>query len=287
LTNLGKYLVGRVIFFDLLPFSFHEFLRAKGEKYEKRHNEIRISLDKSDSKIHLKKTVFIDELNSLLHEYITYGAYPRIVLEKDKSKKKELLKNLFTTYIEKDIVSLYGIKYRDGAVKLLRALSSMMGGVIKYETLSETTGLKYNEVKELLALLQDSFVISIVPPFYKNLASEIRKNPKIYFVDYGIRNLLIENFAGHNFEFLYENFVHNELKRHHTIKYWRTTTKSEVDFIIDDLLIPVEVKSGDKATRALVSFMETYGSKFGIIANLKVAEERERKIYMIPFVYLG
>jgi hypothetical protein len=222
-----------------------------------------------------------------LHEYITYGAYPRIVLEKDKSKKKELLKNLFTTYIEKDIVSLYGIKYRDGAVKLLRALSSMMGGVIKYETLSETTGLKYNEVKELLALLQDSFVISIVPPFYKNLASEIRKNPKIYFVDYGIRNLLIENFAGHNFEFLYENFVHNELKRHHTIKYWRTTTKSEVDFIIDDLLIPVEVKSGDKATRALVSFMETYGSKFGIIANLKVAEERERKIYMIPFVYLG
>jgi len=287
LRGIGKYLVGRVLFFDIHPFSFLEFLKTKGEQYEKLYREV--AVDIVDPKI--KETIFLDDLNGFLHEYLTFGGYPRIVMEEDRKKKKELLRNLFITYIEKDIVSLYGIKYREKVVILLKALSSIMGGMVNYETITQHSGLKYNEVREILPLLEDSFVISIIRPFYKNLMNELRKNPKIYFVDYGLRNYLTENFDIGAFDQLYENFVCNELKRKYNVKYWRTTAKTEVDFVIEEGndVIPIEVKTSPKITRPLRSFIHTYHPKTAFIANLNTTEEKEvdgSKIVIVPFVYL-
>jgi hypothetical protein len=285
LTNLGKFLVGRVVFFDLYPFSFQEFLRAKGERYEKEYSKIKVDFNKVD----IKKTLFLDELNKLLHEYLTYGSYPRIVLEQDKSKKIELLKNMFTTYVEKDVVSLYGNKYRDSSVKLLKALSSILGGVIKYETLSEASGLKYNEVTKILPLLQDSFTIFIVKPFHKNVINELKKNPKIYFVDSGIRNYLLGNFENLSFESLYENFVYSELHKQLDVKYWRTASKTEVDFVIENReVMPIEVKTTPKITRSLISFIKNYKPKIAFIASPNIGSNREIEgciIYSIPLAY--
>ncbi|NOZ77539.1 MAG: ATP-binding protein [Euryarchaeota archaeon] len=289
LTNLGSYLVGRAIFFDLHPFSFSEFLRAKGEKYATLHEKIKIDFDRKE--FNAGKTVFLDDLNRLLHEYLTFGSYPRVVLEKDPEKKKELIRNLFITYIEKDIVSLYGIKHREGVVRLLKAISVVSGNVVTYETLAEHTGLKYHEIRKVLPLLEDSFVVYIVRPFYKNLMNELRKSPKIYFVDYGIRNYLKGNFENIVFDTLYENFVHNELKRLYDVKYWRTTAKTEVDFVVEDggETIPVEVKTTPKLTRAFRSFIRHYHPSRAIIANLNTVEKTEVdgcKVSTIPFVYL-
>src|SRR3989344_1215930 len=231
LTTLGEYLVGRAIFFDLYPFSFAEFLKTKGKNYEQLYNKIKIDITKKT--IQIKKTIFIDDLNKLLQEYLTFGSYPRVVLEKDVAKKKELLKNLFITYIEKDIVARYGIKYREETVKLMKALASSTGNVTNYETLTIHSGLKYNEVRKILPILEDSFAITLLKPFYKNLLHELRKNPKIYFIDFGFRNYLLERFEQIDYDYLYENFVLNELKRKNKIFYWRTTSKAEVDFIIE------------------------------------------------------
>ncbi len=287
LRGIGKYLVGRVLFFDIHPFSFLEFLKTKGEQYEKLYREVAVDIVDPE----IKKTIFLDDLNKFLHEYLTFGGYPRIVLEEDRNKKKDLLRNLFMTYIEKDIVSIYGIKCREKVVILLKALSSIMGGVVNYETITQHSGLKYNEVREILPLLEDSFVISIIRPFYKNLMNELRKNPKIYFVDYGLRNHLTENFDVGTFDKLYENFVCNELKRNYDVKYWRTTAKTEVDFVVEvqGNAIPIEVKTSPKIARSLRSFIHTYHPKTTFIANLNVAEEKEvdnSRIVIVPFVYL-
>lgn len=289
LTNMGSFLVGRVIFFDLYPFDFSEFLRAKSSKYEKLYEKIRLDLSKK-SRV-LKKTVFTDELNKLLHEYLTFGSYPRVVLEKSKRKKMELLKNLFTTYIEKDIVSLYGIRDREKVVKLLKTLSYASGNVVTYEMLAENSGLKYHEIRDLVPLLEDSFVVSTVRPFHRNLAKELRKNPKIYFVDYGMRNYMLQNFGNIDFSHLYENFVYNQLKNNFEVKYWRTTTKSEVDFILENhgLVIPVEVKRTPKVTRSFRSFINYYNPGTGIVANLKTLKRtriNSSEILFVPFVYL-
>lgn len=288
LTNLGSYLVGRVIFFNLYPFSFEEFLKSKDEKYEKLYRKIKVDLRKE---ITIEKTVFLDELNKLLHEYLTYGSYPRIVLEKNQDKKKELLRNLFITYVEKDIVGMYGIKYREKVVKLLKAIAYTSGNVINYETLSTNSDLKYHNVREILPLLEDSFVISIVRPFHKNLMNELRKNPKIYFLDYGIRNYLLETFDNIRFDYLYETFVHNELKRSYQVKYWRTTAKTEVDFVVlyGDKIVPLEVKIKPKITRSFRSFIQHYNPDKALILNLNILDKKNIdncNIFMLPFVYI-
>lgn len=289
LTNLGSYLVGRVLFFNLYPFSFLEFLRSKEKKYETLYHKLKIDFEKK--KPDVESTIFLDDLNKLLHEYLTYGSYPRIVLEKNIEKKKELLKNLFITYVEKDIVAMYGIRYREKVVKLLKAISSISGNVVNFETLSVHSGLKYHEVREILPLLEDSFVIFIVKPFYKNLVNELRKNPKIYFLDYGIKNYLQGNFENLIFDKIYENFVNNELKRKYDVKYWRTTAKTEVDFIIENKtnIIPLEVKIKPKITRSFRSFIHQYKSEKAFILNLNIIDKTEIdncNVIMLPFVYL-
>ena len=288
LTNLGSYLVGRVIFFDLYPFSFLEFLKSKDEKYVNLYKKLKIDFKKE---ITLKKTVFLDELNKFLHEYLTYGSYPRVVLEKDLDKKKELLKNLFITYVEKDIVGMYGLKYREKVVKLLKAIAYCSGDVVNYETLSNNSELKYHDVREILPLLEDSFVIFIVKPFHKNLMNELRKNPKIYFMDYGIRNYLLEKFENIVFDKLYENFVHNEFKRFYDVKYWRTTAKTEVDFVLmnKNKTIPIEVKIKPKITRSFRSFIQHYNPDKALILNLNMLDKKNIdscNVFMLPFVYI-
>ena len=289
LTTLGEYLVGRAIFFDLYPFSFAEFLKTKGKNYEQLYNKIKIDITKKT--IQIKKTIFIDDLNKLLQEYLTFGSYPRVVLEKDVAKKKELLKNLFITYIEKDIVARYGIKYREETVKLMKALASSTGNVTNYETLTIHSGLKYNEVRKILPILEDSFVITLLKPFYKNLLHELRKNPKIYFIDFGFRNYLLERFEQIDYDYLYENFVLNELKRKNKIFYWRTTSKAEVDFIIEgkNEIIPIEIKTTPKITRSFRSFIQHYKPDKAFIINTKIigiTKINNCTIYKIPLVYL-
>ncbi len=288
LTNMGSYLVGRAVFFNLYPFSFSEFLRAKSEKYAQLHNKIKIDISKKNA---IEKTLFLDDLNKLLHEYLTYGSYPRVVLEKDKNKKKELLANLFTTYIEKDIVLLYGIKCRENVIKLLKAVAAAYGNAVKYETLSVNSGLKYNDVREILPLLKDSFVISVIPPYYNNLSNELRKNPKIYFADYGLRNHLLENFENVDFDAMYENFVSNELSRSYKVRYWRTTAKTEVDFVIEHKseIIPIEVKTHPKLTYSFRSFINHYRpSKAFMLCLNDISKTKidSCDVYTVPFVYI-
>lgn len=288
LTNLGSYLVGRVVFFNLYPFSFLEFLRTKGEKYENLYRKVRIDI--GTKKIQIRKTVFLEDLDKFLHEYLTYGSYPRIVLEKSPGKKRKLLKNLFTTYVEKDVVSLYGIRYRNSIVKFLKAVAAISGDMVNYETLSSNAGLKYHEVRNILPMLEDSFVISVVRPFHRNLINELRKNPKIYFIDYGFRNHLLGSFEHISFDRLYENFIHNQLKRHSKVRYWRTTAKTEVDFIAEHKkeIVPVEVKTTPKITRSFRSFLQSYRPKRGIIANRKKLDSKKVngcEIFILPLVY--
>ncbi len=289
LTSLGSALVGRVIFFDLYSFSFAEFLRSKEKKYEELHKKIKIDLGKPS--IPIEKNIFLDELNRLLHEYLTYGSYPRVVLEPDQNKKKELLKNMFTTYIEKDIVALYGIRHREKVIKLLQVIAATIGQVTDYNTLGQHANLSYPEMREILPLLQDSFVISIVKPFFKNHLNELRKNPKLYFIDYGLRNYLLENFEQIIFDSLYENFVHNELQQSYSVKYWRTTAKTEVDFILQKgaEIIPVEVKTTAKITRSFRSFLTIYPVPRAFVCTLLDLEKAvidSCEVITLPFVYL-
>jgi hypothetical protein len=130
----------------------------------------------------------------------------------------------------------------------------------------------------MISILSETYIIQLIQPFYKNPKTELKKNPKIYFLDLGLRNYIINNFnlleKRTDIGALIENFVLLYLKNtfpDKTINYWRTTAKAEVDFILrlDDELIPIEAKyqtfQKPKISRSLRSFIKTYRPQRALI----------------------
>jgi len=287
INEIGSYLVGRVLLFEMYPFSFPEFLRAKNEKLLRYYKEKRMDLKKPV--IRKEKLIFLKELNDHLREYVTYGGYPAVVLEKDFGKKKILLKNIFLTYIEKDIVKIYGPRYRQKVSVLIRHLSSINAGIINYNELSGLTGLYDKEVKEILSILEDTYIIKLLRPFHQNLTTELRKNPKVYFIDTGLRNFITGRFEFSEEEYgkLLENYVLGKLRDDKT-NYWRTTAKAEVDFVLGGK-IPIEIKMQPKITRSFRSFIGSYKPPAAFLANLNTYEKRKigsTSVFLVPLVLL-
>lgn len=282
INKLGEYLVGRAIFFELYPFSFGEFLKAKNEKLFLEYSNKKINIFKPQVKISL----FLDKLNNYLKEYLTFGGYPRIVLEKNKEKKKILLKNLFSTYIEKDVIKLFGLKYKEKAVILLKYLSSIISNLINYNDLCQITNSHFQEIKELISIFENTYILKKIHPFHKNLVTELKKNPKIYFYDLGFRNILLERFEFSEEEWgkILENYAFLILKDH-PLSYWRTTAKAEVDFILKEKQIPFEIKIIPKITRSFLSFLINYQPPISFIGNWEMSKkirENNTNVFFVP-----
>lgn len=283
---LGRYLVGRILYFELYPFSFGEFLKAKDYQTYLEYKAQKFNWNKPK----LADSLYKERLNKYLLEYLTYGSYPRVVLEKKIEKKRILLKNIVTTYLEKDIVRLYGLKYKDPALKILKYLASTLGSLTNYNDICQTTALHYAKLKEILSILEDTYVIAKINPFHKNLITELRKNPKYYFLDLGLRNTLIEHydFSPDEEGKLLENYAYLTIKNKQP-SFWRTTAKAEVDFILKKPFVPLEVKKTAKITRSLLSFVKHYQPSFCLIADWKGSEKRRKSkkdIYIIPLCLL-
>jgi predicted AAA+ superfamily ATPase len=246
-----SYLVGRVSIIKLYPFSIKEFLDSKDQK------------------------AFTNEVfERNLWEHMTYGGYPKIVTVEDIELKKSILKDLYDTMVLKDIARTFSIEDIKSLEEFTRYLSLNIGGLVSYENISRDIKISFQTLKKYLDAMEKSYLIARVQPFFNNKTKEITKQPKIYFIDTGMRNIISKSFDTEPEGRLFENYVFSELiKLGLNIKYWRTKTKMEVDFIIekDNELIPIEVKltSPDKIERNLVSFIESYKPKRAIIVSYK------------------
>ncbi len=287
LNEMGGSLVGRALFFELYPFSFQEFLAAKGdEKIIKYYEKNKFNIEKPSS----PNTLFLDRLSIYLKEYITYGGYPAVVLERDIGKKKFLLRNIFQAYVEKDIVKNYGIQFKDKAINLIKHLASINSSMVNYEEAGKVSSLYFKELKEVLSIFEDTYIIKLIRPFHKNLTTELKKNPKVYFIDSGLRNCIVERFEFNDDEFgkLFENYIFNVFKDN-KLNYWRTSAKAEVDFIVPDKNLPIEAKITPKITRSLRSFIESYSPKTALICCMKEYREEKigkTKIFILPAAFL-
>jgi len=271
---MGRFLVGRVFFFELFQFSFHEFLTAKDSRlanvYKEKNNQVKEFLV-NGTVVPAEKDIFQKEFIPLLNEYLTFGGYPAAIKAEDLETKKTILKNIYDTYVSKDIIQFLRIsdplKYRC----ITRTLAALTGKLMNYNELSSTCQSYYKETKQTLATLSETYIIQLIQPFHRNPITELKKNPKVYFLDTGLRNYIINNFnplekrtdAGAIMENHALLCLRNSFPDK-TINYWRTTAKAEVDFILrlNDELIPVEVKYQTllkpKISRSLRSFIKTY-----------------------------
>jgi predicted AAA+ superfamily ATPase len=225
-------LAGRKRVFELFPLSFDEFLHFKqedglaGELQEMRDRE------KYQSASRLK-------INALFDEYLIYGGYPEVVLAETEQEKQEILKELVNSYMKKDALEA-GIREEQKFFRLARLLADQAGNMVNNNELGNTLQLTGPTVDNYTYIMQKSFIISLLTPFYGNLRKELTKMPKVYFTDNGLRNVLVNNFNKLNDREdkgqLLENYVYNRLIKLYdadSLHYWRTADGNEVDFIVE------------------------------------------------------
>ena len=268
-------LVGRKKIFKLLTLSFKEFLRFKNEEDLIKQNLNKISLSE-------KK-----KINLYYREYLIYGGYPRVVLS-NLSQKKEILEDLAYSYIKKDIFEA-NIKQEDIFYNLMRILASQIGNLVNSSETASTLNVSRSTIEDYLSIMERSFHIKLIHPFYKNLRKEITKMPKVYFIDLGLRNFLLKNLNQFDLREdkgqILENILYRELLEKYDfseIKFWRTIQKHEVDFIIgEEIAYEVKVNSGKFNKNRYKKFIETYPEiKFNVVTIDKLKE----KIGDIPII---
>jgi hypothetical protein len=261
-----RHLVGRIFVFTLHPFSFYEFLSYKEPNLAE--------LIRTEPAL---SSVIIERTQPYYQEYLIYGGYPRVVLADSFQEKEVVLKNIFQTYLLKEIRQILNYRHDLKLEKLIRALAFQVSGICNYNELSGLTGLKYRELLEALDILTNTFVVSPARPYFTNKRLELVKSPKFYFIDNGFRNSAVKNFRPpaerSDRGALHENFIAAELlKKDIDLRYWRTKSKAEVDFIIDqgNQLVPLEVKTqlgGPRVSRSFRSFIDKYHPAQAIIAS--------------------
>ena len=279
--NLGKYLVGRAVYFELLPLTFEEFLLWKRENLYSLYKEYNSLFWKflKDEEVLLRSPIFEKEFIELLEEFIIFGGFPAIVKEKDIQIKVELLKNLIQTYLEKDVFFFLNVRQLHKFKNFLKSLALNIGNIIEISSFSREFKMDFRTVEEYLNILIYTYIIELLLPFHKSLITELKKSKKLYFIDTGLRNALINNFVSFSERsdrgFLLENSVLSELRKNELeTKYWRTAGKAEIDFIVflENKTIPLEVKITPKIEKSLYSFIRTYKPERAVIINLNFSE---------------
>lgn len=234
-VQASKYLVGRILTFVLYPFDFEEFLNAKETSALKLYQKHKEPLaEKGTSGISPEARAL---LASLYEEYLLYGGYPRIVTEQDYETKKTLLKNIASTFFIREVSDYLGLIDDHHINSLIKALALQVGNMIEYNELSRIAETSYQTLKKYCTFLEKTYVCTFTKPYYKNKRTEIVKNPKVYFIDTGLRNTLLHDFRPlterTDSGALLENGVAlSFLKKELPIYYWKDKRGNEVDFII-------------------------------------------------------
>jgi predicted AAA+ superfamily ATPase len=267
-------LAGRKKIFYVLTLSFREFLRFKGEE------EI--------SKKELKNLTLSEKeiISRYWQEYLIFGGYPRVVLA-PLPEKEEILSDLAYSYIKKDIYEA-NIRQDEIFYRLFKILASQTGNLVNSSELSLTLGVSKTSIDNYLYVMQKSFHIRLISPFFKNIRKEITKMPKVYFLDLGLRNFFLKNFRPfyerEDKGALLENAVFRQFLVKYDfeeIKFWRTVQRNEIDFVVaEKLAFEVKVQPKTFKIKNYKSFFENYPKINFSIISLD-AKEKEINGYSV------
>jgi predicted AAA+ superfamily ATPase len=172
---------------------------------------------------------------------MTYGGYPSIITEPDKLEKINRLKEIRDSFVKRDILES-GVKNESAFYNLFRVLAGQTGSLVNVNELSSTLRIKNETIDNYLTVLQKCFHIALIKPFSGNLRKELVKMPKVFLLDTGLRNCLLDNFqplsVRNDKGELWENTVFRTFADKFgtdSIHYWRTSAGNEVDFVLSDI----------------------------------------------------
>jgi predicted AAA+ superfamily ATPase len=242
-------LTGRKFEYYLFPISWKEFENSTG--YIKAEQQLELRL--------------------------VYGMYPDVL--NNLGNEYEILKNLVSSYLYKDVLALGNLRKSDVLEKILQALAFQLGNEVSYNEIAQLVGVDKNTVNNYIDLLEKTFVVFRLNSFSRNLRNEIKANRKIYFYDNGVRNMVIGNLntlaLRQDKGALWENFMVSERQKVLNLKqslakpyFWRTTTQQEIDYIEADAdkISAFEFKWNEvKKSKLPKSFSEAYDPDFMVV----------------------
>jgi predicted AAA+ superfamily ATPase len=195
----------------------------------------------------------IPKFIELSPQYLVFGMYPEVVTH--ILDAKEILSNITSSYLYKDVLSLVGIKKPQLLEKILRALALQVGSEVSLNELATLVSADVKTVDSYIYLLEQVFVVFRLGTISGNERNEISTKKKIYFYDNGIRNALLGNFAPvatrQDVGALWENFLITERKKllqynsfHGRTYFWRNKQQAEIDYVeeIDGKIYAYEFK---------------------------------------------
>ena len=242
-NKTGEPLTGRNISFKLFPLSLNEISEKRGWQF----------------------------ILENLHELLIYGSYPGVIDLNTKEKRIKLL-SLSNDYLFKDIFKFEQLRNPEILRKLLKAIALQVGNLVSYQELATLIGVSKQTIERYLDLLEKSFIIFRLGSFSGNLRNELKKRHKYYFLDTGIRNAVINNFADVNDRVdtgaIWENFCISEIIKaninnqiYSNFYFWRTYDGAEIDLVeeVDGNITAYEFKWGIKRKPSIPkSFAEKY-----------------------------
>jgi predicted AAA+ superfamily ATPase len=191
------------------------------------------------------------------------------------------------TYLERDVRSMINVKDLLVFQRFMKLCAARTGTVLNTHNLSSDVGVSDHTIKHWLSILQASYLIELVPPYFENFGKQAMKSPKLYFTDVGLVAYLLEIETISQIDRdplrgnLFETMVVMELMkarinqgREPHLYFYRDSQKHEVDIIYKRgaELVAVEIKSS-----------ETFHHDFlkGLQYFQKLAGERCRDGYLV------
>lgn len=254
LSSITQSLAGRSAVLELLPLSVHEYSDPESDIY----------------------STMID------------GFYPAIAAKKNVARL--FYPAYVKTYLERDVRQLLNVENMHAFQVFLKLCAGRIGSLFNASELANEVGVSSNTIKSWLSVLQASYIVTLLPPYFANMRKRLTKTPKLYFYDTGLAAYLLginspeqlvnDRMRGHLFEnYLIMDVLKNRYNKGlgNDLLFYRDAKGNEVD-----LLIP----EGPKYRAIEIKSSMTYNTDFEKSFKT-LPEELDQQIVSRSIVYNG
>jgi len=247
MKGISETLAGRVGIINMLGFSSRERYKLKLDVAPFIPN-IDLLTDREPSKPK------ISAVN--LYKDIWKGSYPALIAGPTRDREV-FYSSYLQTYLHRDVRELTQVADESAFLKFLKACAARTGQLLNMSELARDTDVSVGTAKNWLSILQASFQVFLLPPYYSNLTKRLVKRPKLYFLDTGLCAYLTDWTSPKTLESgamsgaILETYVLSEILkswwhqgRTPSLHYYRDKDCREIDFVFvqDQALYPLEVK---------------------------------------------
>lgn len=279
LKRVSETLAGRIALLELYPFSYAELLRKPATEV------VPALFQARDLRGFFQERQRTSRSRATLPSTIVQGGYPVPALSLKTGSRSRWFEAYRKTYIERDIREIQAIDRLPDFGRLMGLVAARTGQVLNFAELGRDAGLPYATVRRYMNLLEQTYQVVLVPPYFTNVGKRLMKAPKIYWTDTGMASHLLgvhdpQTLARHPaWGALVETWVAQELIKLLALAPepmrlygWRPQFGPEVDFLIEhgDRLVALEVKAGRRVGRsALATFQRLQAQLKGrLVASL-------------------